>query len=216
MESYSVEAAAQLLRVDPVRIQDLINQKLVDLEEDGTISKRELLKIMDCISDDPTSTDTEVETPTQKKKAEKKADSQAKLKTKKDLILVEDPQLIEIHQKAMGYVNRAQMTIEFLRRSEGKLKRYKKIADGADAEFWDRAKKLYPQISGEKTFVREETEDGLLIIRPDASNSKSGNFIKAFQKMVIKGVQEGHIPPHVAMALGINPTMLQGDDGDDE
>jgi len=216
---YTLEAASALLGVSQERIQNLIDQELIEVEVmDGNVmipEKEVKILFSGNISEDSSSTDTSVEKEPVLEEAMQDCVDDAKASD--DVIVVDQKDLVELYGEMTKHADRVNYLIQRGRRIEQKIKSNKRQAMGHDAEFRDLSVAYYPALSG-KEFEPETLDDGSLVIRTygqSSSSTSTKDFNRRMNKLLSEGLKNGHIPPG-AMLGPLRPPPGMMDDEDEE
>lgn len=164
-KTYSIPGAAALLGVDEEKVRSIIEERSVQTtEEDGEIMIKPsgMVELFDHISDDDA--DEEIEEKKQNNENIKKS-HEKQLENNDNMIVIKHDDLLDIHNQRRNLRERSTSIIGKMRRLETKVKEYKTMENGLNAEFWHLAKTHYPQLWQEKNYISEELDDGILVIK---------------------------------------------------
>lgn len=217
---YTVEKAAYLLGVDEERLQELIDQNLVETEseDDGPrVPKREIARLYPWMAEG----DDLDQAPREPAPAEtdgldlvhqgEESDSNAAMDPAG--LRVEDEELLRIYGEMKQYQTRIQNLGEKVRRLASRINRLQTIGAGESAKFWERASALYPEIDSNASMLIEEMNDGSLVLKPRGEED-SEDYKERLQRLVAEGIEKGHLPPGF---LGVFPRHGGGpEEGEDD
>jgi len=208
---YSIQGAAALLGVDEEKVKNIVSDRSIPtIEQDGEIMIKPsgMVELFDCISDEDA--DQEREEKHQNNENIKKS-HEKQLEGKEDVIVIKHDDLLNIHNKRRNLRERSTSIIGKMRRLETKVKEYKSMENGLNAEFWHLAKTHYPQLWQEKNFVSEELDDGILVIKTTRTR---GTSREAVAKTINGWIKDGSII-NTPMGLSLPPPE-QDDSEEDE
>lgn len=215
---YTVEKAAYLLGVKVEELRSLIAQKLVDtVEEAGEsyVSKDEIARLYNMFVDKPALPAAEpveagnlpqgveiLEGVAEAVEVEPVTDSPEQ---SRDRFKVEDRELLARFAEMKQIRERIENLHNKIRRMGVRLQRLQTIGAGEHARFWERASAVFPQLWREGQYQIEDTPDGIFLQRMPTPPAE--DFKERFQKMVIEGIQKGHLPQGFLgiVAPGNNP-----------
>jgi len=218
---YDIDAAAAILGVNPERVKELVDQRLVDFEDQNgqpMLTKSAIMTLFDNVSPDPASTNVEIER--HKALSEQKLQRLAKTKGGDSVIIVEAQEIKDLFDEIKKHADRVVSLIDKAKRIEERIKSHKKQAIGHEAEFDDLVLAHYPGLRG-SYYEPEKLEDGTLIIKTDqrpVHNSK--DYRRRLNNLLSEGVKSGEIPPGAIIGPIVGPHgpggIMTDDDEEEE
>lgn len=207
-ETYSIERAAYLLGVPIEKLQALVEENLVEtVQEEGEdlIPKREIARLYPWLAEQDSDPADSQAAPAPMSPAPDTQDAsvvevEANRVTGRDTLVIEDEELLRIHEEMESYRRRIESMRGKMHRLGAKVSRLQAMATGEHARFWDRALALYPQLqSAGRTGL--EARDGKLLLHLGVEEPED-DFRERFTRLVQEGIQKGHLPPGF---MGITP-----------
>ncbi len=200
---YTVEKAAYLLGVKVEELRSLIAQNLVDtVEEAGEsyVSKDEIARLYNMFVDKPALPAAEpggestqgveiLEGVAEAVEVEPVTEPSGPAR---DRFKVEDRELLARFEEMKQIRERIENLHNKMRRMGVRLQRLQTIGAGEHARFWERASAVYPQLWRDGQYQIEDTPEGIFLQRMPTPPAE--DFKERFQKMVVEGIQKGHLP----------------------